>query len=199
MRNLLTSSESESSTPSSDTDSESSGEWFEDGAVYRSVGACVLQSLEHSLIHLQPKLTKSTSRSRSRSRPSKALDPILVEGFLPSAAEHQKVLDSIQVCEQEARKLDSKLLRLYEKAQETSTARKDKFRRIRALRWSISSLRRFPNEILGAIFEIYVLELRQSPWTLTRVCGRFREAAFGTRKVRPMATRSILFHSWSAP
>jgi hypothetical protein len=51
MRSLLTSSESDSSTTNVNTDSEGSGEWFEDGAVYRSVGACI-QWLEHSLIHL---------------------------------------------------------------------------------------------------------------------------------------------------
>lgn len=193
MRSLLTSSESDSSTTSLNTDSESSGEWFDDGAVYRSVGVCV-QWLEHPLIHLQPKLTKSTPRSRS----SNAIDPIVLEGSIPSAAEHQQVLASIQVCEQQAVKLNSKLDHLYERMQDTATARKDKFKRIRALRWSISALRRFPNEILGVIFEIYVLELQQSPWTLTRVCGRFRDAAFGTRKVGPMAPGSMLFHSWSA-
>jgi hypothetical protein len=52
-----------------------------------------------------------------------------------------------------------------------------------ALRWAISSLARIPDEILGVIFDFYVLDLDQSPWILTKVSRWFRKTAFETRRV----------------
>jgi hypothetical protein len=52
-----------------------------------------------------------------------------------------------------------------------------------ALKWSVSALRRMPDEVLGEIFEILVLELKNTPWVLTRVSKKFRRVAFTTRRV----------------
>jgi hypothetical protein len=41
-----------------------------------------------------------------------------------------------------------------------------------------------PDEVLGEIFEIYVLTLEKSPWNLTKVSRRFRKVAFDTRRLR---------------
>lgn len=61
---------------------------------------------------------------------------------------------------------------------------------LEALKWSISALKRVPDEVLGEIFEVYVLELHNSPWTLTSVSRSFRRAAFATRRVSPNLSTS---------
>jgi hypothetical protein len=71
--------------------------------------------------------------------------------------------------------------------------RADNQREIVALKWCLSSLRRFPDEILRYMFEIFVFHAEISPWILMKVCRKFHSVAFATHKVRIWSIK-VLFN-----
>lgn len=98
-------------------------------------------------------------------------------------AQKANVLSEIQNSELNALKLSENLRRAVEDLKKAEDAKRQELRHLRSLHWSISPLRRMPDEILGEIFEVYVLELGGSPWIMTQVSASFRRAAFSTRRV----------------
>lgn len=67
--------------------------------------------------------------------------------------------------------------------QELRKERADNRREIVALKWSLSPIRRFSDGLFSYMFEILVLEGEISPWTLMRVCQKFRLVAQTTPKI----------------
>lgn len=100
-----------------------------------------------------------------------------------TVADKDKVIIEIQKSEQKTAELYDEIRQVVEKFAEKQNTKENELKHLRALRWSISPLRYMPDEVLGEIFESYVLELGGSPWILTRVSSSFRKAAFATRKV----------------
>jgi hypothetical protein len=68
--------------------------------------------------------------------------------------------------------------------QELQKERVDTQRKIVAVKWCLSPLRRFPDELLGQFFEFFVLDAEISPWNLMKVCHKFRSIAVATHKAR---------------
>ncbi|PVF96929.1 hypothetical protein CPB86DRAFT_473655 [Serendipita vermifera] len=54
---------------------------------------------------------------------------------------------------------------------------------IAVLKWSLSPMRRLPDETLIEIFEICILQYESDPWHLAHVCRRFRFVAFQAHRI----------------
>jgi hypothetical protein len=118
--------------------------------------------------------------------------PVFPFGYILSDVEAISVQENLKACEDKSQYISKQIEEVKVLIDKFTQQQKENARQMTALKWSLSIVRRLPDDVFIEVLKCCVLDLQVSPYLLGRVCKKFQSMMLHIPKV---TSNHLRFHS----